>query len=71
MPVKIEVKESNGKSGTVNLPVEVWQRSGTWSFKYNSTSMIDSVVIDPDKQLPDVDRDNNTWNSGANSSGNN
>ena len=71
MPVKIEVKESNGKCGTINLPVEVWQRSGTWSFKYNSTSMIDSVVIDPDKQLPDVDRDNNTWNSGANSSGNN
>ncbi len=71
MPVKINIKESNGKSGTVNLPVEIWQRSGTWSFKYNSTSMIDSVVIDPDKQLPDVDRDNNTWNSGANTPKNN
>lgn len=71
MPVKIKIKELNGNSGFVKLPVEIWQRSGTWSFKYNSTSMIDSVIIDPDKQLPDADRKNNTWNSGAKTSGNN
>ena len=63
MPVTVEVKESNGKSGRVKLPVEIWQRSSDWTFKYNSTSMIDSVIIDPDKELPDVNRGNNVWTS--------
>ena len=61
MPVKVEVKESNGKSGIVNLPVEIWQKKGTWTFKYNSTSKLDSVIIDPLKELPDVNSSNNYW----------
>lgn len=61
MPAKVRVWQSNGKVGTVNLPVEIWQRGGTWTFKYNSTTTIDSVKIDPDKQLPDVKPVNNTW----------
>ncbi len=61
MPVEIEIKEANGKTGRVNLPVEVWQRSGKWTFHYNSTDMVTSVVIDPDNKLPDVDLTNNTW----------
>ncbi len=65
MPVTVKVKESNGNSGTVHLPVEIWQRSGTWTFKYNSTSMIDSVIIDPNKKLPDINPKNNIWTSGA------
>ena len=64
MPVTILVKESNGKTGRVNLPVEIWEKSGEWSFKYNSTSLIDSVIIDPDESFPDVDRKNNIWTSG-------
>ncbi len=65
MPAKIEIKESNGSSGTVNYPVEIWHRSGEFSFKYDSKSMIDSVIIDPEKQLPDVEPDNNVWTSVA------
>jgi aminopeptidase N len=64
MPVTVAVKEQNGNTGTVNLPVEIWQRGGEWTFKYNSTSMIDSVTIDPENKLPDVDRDNNVWTGG-------
>lgn len=64
MPVTVQVKEQNGKVGRVELPVEIWQRGGAWTFKYNSTSMIDSVVIDPDKILPDINPDNNVWTSG-------
>jgi len=45
----------------VNLPVEIWQRSGKWTFHYNSTDMVTSVTIDPDNKLPDVDLSNNTW----------
>ncbi len=61
MPVTVEIKESNGKLGRVNLPVEIWERSGLFSFFYNSTSPIDSVIVDPDKVLPDVDPANNVW----------
>ncbi|MCL5031614.1 MAG: M1 family metallopeptidase [Bacteroidetes bacterium] len=64
MPVTVEVKEKNGKSGRVNLPVEIWERSGEWTFKYDSSSLIDSVIVDPDKILPDVNPQNNVWTSG-------
>lgn len=61
MPTVAEVYESNGKSGRTRLPVEIWQRGGTWQFEYHSTSRLDSVVIDPDHLTPDVDRTNNKW----------
>lgn len=61
MPVTIEIKEANGKTGRVNLPVEVWQHGGVWKFNYASTDKITSVVLDPDKTLPDVNMKNNTW----------
>jgi len=61
MPVEIQITEASGKTGRVSLPVEIWQRSGKWTFHYNSTDMIQSVTIDPDSQLPDVDISNNTW----------
>ncbi|HKJ44285.1 MAG TPA: M1 family metallopeptidase [Balneolales bacterium] len=61
MPATVEIYQENGTHEKVNLPVEIWQRGGTWTFKYNSTSKIDSVVIDPDKVLPDVNPRNNIW----------
>src|SRR6202012_6045744 len=60
MPVTVEVKEENGKTGRVNLPAEIWQRGGTWTFIYKSTSKIVSATIDPDHVLPDVKPDNNS-----------
>ncbi|MVM39580.1 M1 family peptidase [Spirosoma sp. HMF3257] len=65
MPVTIEVTETNGKKGRVNLPIEVWQRGGSWTFKYNSTSPLKSVVLDPDEKLPDVNEKNNVWRAEA------
>ena len=44
------------------LPVNIWQRACTWTFKYNSTSKINKVVLDPKKNLPDTDKKNNEWN---------
>jgi hypothetical protein len=61
LPAIIEIKESNGKDSTFTLPVEIWQRGSTWTFKYNSTGKLRSVVLDPDNQLPDINPDNNIW----------
>jgi len=61
MPVIIRINESNGQSRTVRLPVDIWQRQGTWTFKYNSTYSIAGIVLDPDHELPDIDRTNNVW----------
>jgi Peptidase family M1 domain len=61
MPVTLKITQENGTVETINFPVNVWQRSGVWKFKYPSTSAIKSIVLDPDRQLPDADYSNNTW----------
>ena len=65
MPVTLTVKESNGHKGLVKLPVEIWEKSGEFTFKYNSSSLIDTVIVDPNKHLPDVNESNNVWTSGT------
>lgn len=63
MPALVKVEQSNGKKETIKLPVEIWQRGGTWTFIYPSTSKISKVILDPENVLPDVDRKNNTWSN--------
>ena len=61
MPVILEIKTVSGKTDRVKLPVEIWERNSTWTFKYPSTEEIESVTYDPDKVLPDFNPDNNVW----------
>ena len=61
MPVDLKVTQANGKTEVIHLPVNIWQRGGTWTFVYPSTSAITGLEIDPDHQLPDADRKNNVW----------
>ncbi len=61
MPTVVEITEANGKKTRVTLPVEVWQHGSTWRFRYNNTSAITKVLIDPDKNYPDVNRGNNVY----------
>jgi Peptidase family M1 domain len=61
MPVTVFIKEANGKEHTINLPVEIWQRGAEWKFAVPTTSEIKEVTLDPDKKLPDWNRDNNKW----------
>ncbi len=49
MPVIAKITQTNGKAETIKLPVEIWQRGGTWTFKYPSTTKIDKVILDPRK----------------------
>lgn len=61
MPVIVEIKTVSGKTDRVTLPVEIWERNSTWTFKYPSTEAIQSVTYDPDKVFPDINPDNNVW----------
>jgi Peptidase family M1 domain len=65
MPVTVLVKEANGKEHKIDLPVEIWQRGAEWKFTVPTTSEIKEVILDPDKKLPEWDRDNNTWKKKA------
>lgn len=64
MPLIVEIKTKSGKTDLVKLPVEVWERNMSWTFKYPSTEEIQSVTIDPEHLLPDHNSENNTWKSG-------
>ena len=61
MPVKMEVTQENGKTELVELPVQTWHRGNEWIIQYNSTAPITKVLIDPNKEFPDVKPENNVW----------
>jgi hypothetical protein len=60
LPVTVLIKEANGNTTTMKLPVEVWQRGSKWKFNVPTTSEIKDVILDPEKKLPDYDRTNNS-----------
>lgn len=61
LPVIVKIIASDGKEETFQLPVEIWQRGSTWTFKYSSKTKINKVILDPENLLPDIDRKNNEW----------
>jgi len=61
MPVTVQVKEDNGTTNRVKLPVEIWEKGAIWKFHYSSTGKITEVTIDPDQRYPDSDPTNNTF----------
>jgi hypothetical protein len=58
LPATVEVKYTDGTSTRWKLPVETWESKGT--MEWTGEKPIASVVVDPDKVLPDDDRSNNT-----------
>jgi hypothetical protein len=61
MPVVADVKTKSGKITRVKLPVEIWQKNTSWSFKHNSNEEIESITLDPDHAFPDSNESNNVW----------
>lgn len=61
MPVILNVITESNKTETIQLPVEIWQRTGIWTFKYPSSNTVQRIILDPQQLLPDMDRSNNTW----------
>jgi hypothetical protein len=64
LPVPLRIELDNGKTDSLTLPVEIWQRGGKWTFQYPSTSKIKRIIIDPNHDYPDINPSNNTF-SGA------
>jgi Peptidase family M1 domain len=61
MPVIVEMEMVDGTKERVTLPIEIWQRGATWTFKVSTTSLLKSVTIDPDHVFPDINSNNNIW----------
>jgi Peptidase family M1 domain len=57
LPATVEVKYTDGSTTRWTLPVETWESKGTMS--WTGEKPIASVVVDPDKVVPDDDRSNN------------
>jgi len=64
LPVPLLIEQDNGKTDSLTLPVEIWQRGSEWTFHYPSTAKIKKVTIDPNHDYPDINPSNNTM-SGA------
>lgn len=62
MPLQVRLTYEDGSQEDRRLPVELWFRSDRAAFAVDKPVV--KVEIDPDQQLPDVDRSNNEWNKG-------
>jgi hypothetical protein len=60
LPTTVEATFTDGGKLRVRLPVEVWMQSGFYNWTPAPGRTLASVVVDPDHQLPDDDRSNNT-----------
>ncbi|MFE3867202.1 M1 family metallopeptidase [Flavobacterium sp. LS2P90] len=63
-PSILDIKSKSGKVTRVTLPVEIWERNKSWSFKTTINEEIESITLDPNHVFPDVNTDNDTWTSG-------
>ncbi|MDB5132962.1 MAG: hypothetical protein JWR02_2711 [Mucilaginibacter sp.] len=60
MPFTVEVVLKNGSKHRMYLPVETWLQNRTVTFTIRTTAEAESVTVDPDAALPDMNRKNNT-----------
>ncbi|NUY82290.1 M1 family metallopeptidase [Flavobacterium sp. MAH-1] len=63
-PVVMDIKYKSGSTERLKLPVEVWERNTSWTFKQKSTSEIETITLNPAGTLPDINAENNVWTAG-------
>ena len=61
MPVTLAYETASGKKGTIRLPVEIWNNTNTWKVKIPVKEELSKVEIDPNKIMPDMNFENNSW----------
>jgi hypothetical protein len=60
MPFTIEIKYKDGSKTRTYLPVETWLQNKQITLTLPTTQEAESVTLDPDNALPDLNRSNNT-----------
>jgi hypothetical protein len=61
MPFTVEVKLKDGTKQRIKLPVETWLQNKGITFTIPTTTEAESVTVDPDGALPDMNRKNNVF----------
>ncbi len=64
MPVELELKYKTGKKERFKLPVEIWESHESFTIHLPCADEPESVTLDPDKALPDINPRNNIWIAG-------
>ncbi len=62
MPVIYDVTYEDGSVERRTLPVQAWFSTNKWTTTWSPGKEVESVVIDPDKKFPDINRKNNRKN---------
>ena len=60
MPSVLQVRYADGREARLRLPVETWIQGAQTVVTLPGAGAISTVTVDPDHQLPDRDRSNNT-----------
>ncbi|MEM7630311.1 MAG: M1 family metallopeptidase [Planctomycetota bacterium] len=70
MPVELDVEYTDGSRETRRLPVQIWHTSDKWRAAWDAGGRtVASVVVDPRRVFPDIDRANNAWPSARSGDG--
>ncbi len=60
MPASVEITKSDGSIIMRNIPVDTWLKGATQAV-ITVDGQVTNVVIDPEKNYPDTNRQNNSW----------
>ena len=60
MPASVEITKSDGSTIIRNIPVDTWLEGATQAV-ITVDGEVTNVVIDPEKNYPDTNRQNNSW----------
>ncbi len=59
MPFTVEIKYKDGSKQRLYFPVETWLQNKASTYTMPIAQNVESVAVDPDNALPDVNRKNN------------
>ena len=62
MPLELQIGYADGSTERRRIPVEAWFTRDDYTARVVGRD-VERVVIDPDRQLPDVERGNNSWSA--------
>jgi hypothetical protein len=61
LPVQLELRYNDGTNERRNLPVDMWNLGGRFTYRMTGPKQVVGVVIDPRRIYPDIARANNSW----------